>query len=374
MDATGRTPVFPMRGPRFWLTLAGLATLSGLLAFSYRYTDVFVRGRTEPMHVKFIEEMAGAWGALFVFPLVAWVVRRLRARRFPAALPLHLATAVAISFAHTSWNWGMRSAAYTLFGFGTYDYGIMRLRYFMELPNDIIWYAVFASIVLLVDHRYAARQRELRLAQLEGEVAKLKLQSLEAQLQPHFLFNALNTVSAVMYEDVAAADAILTRLGDLLRRTLRRQGVAEIPLAEEVETLELYLEILRARFADRLDVRLHVDPAVREAAVPQLVLQPIVENAVKHGDPGPGRQARVTVRAHRRNGTLLLEVEDNGPGLPAGDEAAGERGIGLVNTRRRLEQLYGVDQQLSLSRGAEGGLRVVIAIPFRHAEDRAREG
>jgi signal transduction histidine kinase len=361
-------PTPASRLPRWKIVaIAGaVATAFGLLLFGYHYLDVLVRGRTEPIHVKLIEELNGAYGALLLFPVIIWLVRRIGRLPWLAAIPTHFGAAVAVSALHTTWNWVSRLAVYRVLGYGHYDYGNMRLRYFMELPNDLIWYAVFASLILLFDHYREARNKELKLAQLEAELSRVKLQSLEAQLHPHFLFNALNTVSSVMYEDVAAADAILSRLGDLLRRTLNRRGDAEVPLAEELETLELYLDILRVRFAERLEVRVEVEPGARDAAVPQLILQPLVENAVKHGDPGPGRPARITLRARRENGALSLEVEDNGPGLPKVGSL--RPGVGLDTTRRRLEQLYGDRQRLSFDPGAEGGLRVGVAIPYRRAE------
>jgi len=168
----------------------------------------------------------------------------------------------------------------------------------------------------------------------------------------------------VMYDDVAAADTMLARLADLLRRTLRRPAGAEIRLAEEIEMLEMYLDIMRVRFADRLTVTVRVDDDVRGAAVPALVLQPLVENSIRHGDPGPGECARIAVRARREDGRLLLEVEDNGPGLAGTAAEAMGKGVGLGNTARRLEQLYGDRQALTLENATTGGLRAVVRVPF----------
>jgi two-component system, LytTR family, sensor kinase len=156
-------------------------------------------------------------------------------------------------------------------------------------------------------------------------------------------------------------------LAELLRRTLRQPAGGAVPLAEELETLELYLEIMRARFADRLQVLVQVDDAARGARVPPLVLQPLVENAIIHGDPGPGAAARIGVRARRDDGRLLLEVEDNGPGLagPPGDALG--RGVGLDTTARRLAQLYGARAGVALENLPAGGVRAVITLPFEAA-------
>jgi LytS/YehU family sensor histidine kinase len=273
---------------------------------------------------------------------------------------VHAAVLPVFSALHTSWNWATRSALFPLLGLGRYDYGRMPLRYAMELPIDVVLYAFVMGLLYLFERFREAREREVQLGQA-------RLEALEGRLRPHFLFNALNTVSAVMYEDVAAADTMLARLAELLRRTLRQPAGASVPLAEELETLELYLEIMRARFADRLQVLVQVDDVARGARVPPLVLQPLVENAIIHGDPGPGAAARIGVRARRDDGRLLLEVEDNGPGLAGLPGDALGRGVGLDTTARRLAQLYGARAGVALENLPAGGVRAVITLPFEAA-------
>jgi two-component system LytT family sensor kinase len=241
----------------------------------------------------------------------------------------------------------------------------MPLRYAMELPMDVVGFTLIMGLVYLFDRYSAARDRELRLALVETELTRVRLEALEGQLRPHFLFNVLNTISSVMYDDLAAADTMLARLADLLRRTLRRPAGGEVALAEELETLELYLGIMRARFGDRLCVEVSATADARRAAVPALVLQPLVENALRHGDPGPGVAARVAVRARRDNGRLVLEVEDNGPGIAGTPEEAIGAGVGLANTSRRLKQLYGASQALRLENRRDGGAHVSVELPFR---------
>ena len=359
---------------RWWRTaLWWAATFSvvGLLEFSYHYLDALTRGRDEPFAIPLIEEMTAAYGAGVLFVLAIAVVRRASSRGVSRwrLLALHAGILPFFSAAHTTWNFATRSLVFPLAGLGAYDYGRMPLRYAMEFPMDLLAFTLVMGLAYLFDRYRESRDRELRVAQLETELTRVRLEALEGQLRPHFLFNALNTVSSVMYEDVAAADTMLARLADLLRRTLRRQGGGEIPLAEELDTLELYLGIMRARFGDRLSVEVTADAGARRAAVPALVLQPLVENALRHGDPGPGAAARIAVRARRVDGRLLLEVEDNGPGI-AGTPAVGVgTGVGLANTARRLEQLYGRSQSLRLENrsGEEGGVRVSVELPFREA-------
>jgi LytS/YehU family sensor histidine kinase len=194
----------------------------------------------------------------------------------------------------------------------------------MELPVQIVGFCITVAVVHGVWKLAEARERELALA-------KAQLQNLRAQLQPHFLFNALNTISSVMYDDPAAADEMLERLSELLRMSLRTAQSDEVPLASELETLDCYLAIMKARFGEKLNVRIDVDPAVRGATVPSMVLQPLVENAIRHGE------GNVNVTAAARNGDLVIEVvNDVGRALsPSGN------GVGLTATAERMRLLYG---------------------------------
>lgn len=342
-------------------------TAIGILLFGYHYLNFLTRGDSTPFSVPLIEEVTAAWGAGFLLlgPVLP-LVRRIRKYQRPIAIAGHLGVLIGFSVLHTTWNWVVRQSVFALFGLGHYDYGIMPTRYAMEFPMDVIVYVIFVSLVTLFDHYRASRDRDVRVAQLESELNSLRLATLESQLQPHFLFNALNTVSSVMYEDLAAADSMLASLADLLRRALRPTAQPEVPLCDELETLDLYLTIMRARFADRLVVDVDVAADVRTAGVPPLLLQPLVENAFQHGDPGPGVQPIVALRAWRSNGQLLLEVKDNGPGISGRPEDAIGKGIGLGNTARRLEHLYGADHQFVLSNRPHGGLSVSVQIPFHN--------
>ncbi len=204
----------------------------------------------------------------------------------------------------------------------------------------------------------------MRTAQLETRLAQAQLQALRLQLQPHFLFNTLNTISSVLYEDPRVADEMIARLSDLLRATLRETGRQEVTLEEELRFLDLYVEIMRARFDDRLVVSLDVDPATRDALVPQLLLQPLVENAIRHG-AGVNATAAVDVRARREGEGLRLQVRDRGPGIAEAQSEVIGRGVGLSNTAERLERLYGAAHAFALHNADGGGLAVDVTIPYR---------
>jgi two-component system, LytTR family, sensor kinase len=182
------------------------------------------------------------------------------------------------------------------------------------------------------------------------------------QLHPHFLFNTLNSIATLIHKDPDAADQMTARLSDLLRLTLENMGVQEVPLAQELEFLERYLEIERTRFSDRLVVRVEVAPETLDASTPYLIL-PLVENAIRHGIAARSSPGCVIVRAVRDGGMLVLEVKDDGPGIRSA--AASNNGIGISSTRARLEKLYGDAHTFELSNAAEGGLAVKLAFPFR---------
>lgn len=343
---------------RVVLVAFAIWTALGLLYFAYQYLDVFARGRTEPFHEKLIEELTAAWGTLPIAAVIFWATPRL-ARRGWRTVASHLGLACVLSLFHTTWNWATRTLAYAALGLGPYDYGIMSVRYLMELPSDLIWYTVFVTLTLLFNHYRASRDREVRLVELENEMTKVRLQALEARLHPHFLFNALNTVSAVMYEDVEQADRILTRLGDLLRRSLRHDPGSEVPLEEELETLELYLEVIRARFGDRLQVSVEADPATRRVRVPPFVLQPLVENAIRHGIETAIDGGKIEVDVRRSAAGLELTVADTGVGL----NASAPEGIGLSNVRARLASLYGANARLLLYANTPRGVIAKLVVP-----------
>lgn len=243
-----------------------------------------------------------------------------------------------------------------------------------RLPIDVIiyWVIVGTGYAFEYYHRFREQQLqaaclELRATQLETQLVQAQLQALKMQLHPHFLFNTLHAISALMDDDVKGARRMIARLSELLRLTLENVGQQEVSLRQELDALERYLEIEQIRFQDRLTVRLAVTPETLDASVPNLVLQPIVENAIRHGIAPRSSAGRIEIRAERRNGMIELEVIDDGPGLQLGGEAFKE-GIGLANTRARLQQLYGDEHRIEIKDADEGGLAVKLSIPFRQAE------
>lgn len=224
-------------------------------------------------------------------------------------------------------------------------------------------------LILLLHHVYRYytrfRQGELRATQLETRLAQAQLQALKMQLHPHFLFNTLHSISSLVHKDPEAADRMISRLGDFLRMTLDNKSAQEVNLRQELEFLRCYLEIERIRFQDRLTTDMEIDPHALDTRVPNLILQPIVENAIRHGIAPRSAPGRIEIEAKQKNGTLRIEVRDNGPGLPRNLSADNlfRKGLGLANTRARLEQLYGEEYRLELSERPGGGLAVTVEIP-----------
>ena len=236
---------------------------------------------------------------------------------------------------------------------------------------DLLAYGAFTGVVHAVNFYRRLRERERRALFLESTLAKARLGTLKAQLQPHFLFNSLNAIAALLRRDPRLAEATLISLSGLLRLALSRSEKQEGPFREELEFVERYLEIQQVRFGDRLKVELKVEPETLDCVVPTLVLQPLVENAIRHGIEPADRPGTVRVGASRREGVLVLTVEDDGVGLggPKPDVRTSEAwggagtGIGLANLRERLGALYGARQSLQLTPRAGGGVVVRVEIP-----------
>jgi LytS/YehU family sensor histidine kinase len=197
---------------------------------------------------------------------------------------------------------------------------------------------------------------------VRARLAETRLQLLKMQLHPHFLFNTLNAVSELVHENPAAADRMIAGLSHLLRETLDAGSVDLVPLSREIELLERYVEIQRARFGTRLDVSIEADPDVRAALVPIFILQPLVENAIKHGLSAHIRAGRIAVRAVREADRTIVEIVDDGPGITAGDI---KDGVGLGNTRARLQEMFGSRHAFDVTNAPGGGTLVRLSLPWQ---------
>ena len=294
------------------------------------------------------------WAA--AVPLVVWLGRRFPASR-ASSIAVHLVAAPAVTIAQLV----LAAPLCTVLLAKHVDLGAMvRLNFHSSLPTYIV--ILVASWAL--DHHAKFRDRERRAAELEVGLARARLEALQRQLDPHFLFNTLHAISALMYENVPAADAMISRLSDLLRRSLGQGGATEVAVREELGLLADYLAIEKVRLEERLHVSQDIDPGALEVRLPPLSLQPIVENAVRHAVASRPAGGHIDVGARRDGDDLRIDVVDDGPGLPSDGL---REGIGLANTRARLLALYGARGQMTIAPALPGGagVRVTLRVPWR---------
>ena len=357
-DATARTlprPVYLLFYLAGWAVLALFFASQGVIYSAYR---------AEPVSWSNIVGRALVdwyiWAALA--PFVYLLGRRfpLVRGRLPSSFAVHVVASIVFAVARIGTRVGISSA----FGWPSAPpFNVMLMAQF-HVSVATYWVILGVSHAVTYYRRY--RDRELRASQLEARLAQSQLEVLKAQLHPHFLFNTLHAISTLTYHDAAAANRMLARLSDLLRMTLEQAGAQEVRLRQEMEFLEKYLEIQQTRFEDRLHVSVSVEPETLDALVPSLVLQPLVENAIRHGIAPRRDGGRVEVRAGRANGTLEIRVRDDGPGLPAGRAPRG--GLGLANTRSRLTHLYGERHHFDVRNHPAGGVEVTLTVPLRLAD------
>jgi two-component system LytT family sensor kinase len=363
------TAAVPARLSRYvtWTGFFLLFTALGLLAFGYRYLDDLARQHSGTFLRRALEESTGTYSILLLLPFVFRFARGylFKCQGWIRRIAVHLTAAVTFSILHTTLMAVSRQILFPLAGLGRYDYGVMLYRYPMELSNDVTTFTIFVVLFYFYENLRAAQAQQLAAADLQTKLAQAQLENLRLQLQPHFLFNTLNTISSVMYEDVRAADAMLTQLGDLLRLTLHASRSHEIPLAEELEITRLYLELMQKRFENKLHVSYSIDPSLEKSLVPQLILQPLLENSLRHGMKPGSTAMDIAISAQRENGNLILQIQDSGSGLAAVDPTGVfGRGLGLSNIRDRLAHLYGEQQQFSIVNRPSGGAEVTLRVPL----------
>ena len=352
--------------PVVW-TLIGLTYALNYFIYADHYVEIF-GGKNKPtLPQMLVWELPYwlLWAA--TAPLVIWLTQRFRLERgrlFRNSL-LHLGACIALALAHrvvyVPVIWALSRLALSVPAYQGSFVTAFSKNFFFNLPNGFLCYV---TIVLAGTYYRHYLEEELEIAQLREKRSRAELQALKMQLHPHFLSNSLHSISALMTVDLKGAREMAMRCGDFLRLTLETSG-AEVSLRDELEFTSCYLSIEAVRFRDRLKVEREIEPETLDASVPNLILQPLVENAIKHGIMGRLGAGRITIRASRHDDLLRLEVEDDGPGLRADPALAHGHGRGFALTRERLEHLYGTNQHFLLSDAPEDGLRVTLEMPYR---------
>jgi len=361
-------PGFRIARLRLWCWVFVVATGVGLFNFAVVAAALGASG-AGGFERALVEEMSGAWCVTPFIPVMIAVAVRfpLPSRRWPRHVAIYVAASLGCAAGAISLFLTVRSMVWPALGWGEYPLGDLRYRLAMEYLKQAIGHTAIVAGTTLFTLTRRARAREVRAAELERELVEAKLRALQMQIEPHFLFNALNLVSSCIRVDAGRAETMLAQLSDFLRATLRAGGAQEVRLEHELAVVSAYLEIMKARFADRLRVEIDTSAESRRALVPNLILQPLVENSVKHGIAQHTRVGTVRIAAERDGNALRLTVEDDGPGAPAEGLPVG-RGLGLTNTAERLAHLYGAAARIAAAEAPGGGLQVVVWVPWRVAE------
>lgn len=356
---TGATPL-----ARRWALVVGAWTVVAAFSLAQIYVAQSALGHPPPLGALLLLEVpVWAFWALLTVPIV------LLARCFPLdrgrvvrALAIHTGAAIAIGLVSVAFQmlWYQAFNPYPIQGS---DLGFWFWQYFRRyfVVGVVIYWAAIGVYYAFTNY-FLYRDREVEASRVKAQLSEARLSALKMQIHPHFLFNTLNSVSALLERQPAEARRVLAQLAELMRASLKADARHLVPLEEEIEFLRRYLDLERIRLGDRLEVSLSIDPDVRRAAVPSFLFQPLVENAIRHGIARREGGGRMWISAVRDDDSLVIHVVDDGPGL--GRRPAPE-GIGLANTRRRLRELFGSDQHLVLHDQAGAGLAVRVEIPFR---------
>ncbi len=347
----------------FW-TLLGIL-LTGRTYYSYIFYGVHI-----PLSEAAFWEMTSCYIYAILTPFVISLTRRHRFEREKLiySLGIHFPAAFVFALIH---SFLVRTCAWLIWSDQTLALSALFNEEFVRLVLknihfDVLVYWLIVGTGYAFDYYKRYQERELRMAQLGNQLYAAQLQVLRSQIHPHFLFNTLHTVSSLIYQDVNLADKVITRLSELLRMTLENASLQFVQLSQEIDFLKMYLDIMKTRFQNKLEITMNIDADTTDAIVPYLILQPLVENAIKYGKSQDTPITRITISSSREKNMLRLDVADNGPGLKNKDGSVFDKGIGLSNTSKRLIQLYGSEHRFILQHKKEGGLVVTLMFPAEH--------
>lgn len=347
------------------LYLLVLGTAVGLLLFSQHYLDTLATGDPADWLGALTKELTGAYAAMALLPGIIWMARRfpLAGRGWPRHLLPHLVGALAFGAAHTSLMLAARLLLFPAFGLEPYDPGLLLARYLTAMPVHLIVYSLALAVTLVFDRYRAAREREIDAAELRSHLTEAQLLALQRQLQPQLLANTLNAIAGLVYAKPKVAEEMIARVSALLRYAFRPQQEPETSLASELRLLELFLEIMRLRFAERLFVRVDVPKPLHGLRVPRLLLHPLVEDALERCADPDATLLNVQVSARQEGNRLMIRVSDHS----SRKAAPGDAGETVGNLRERISRLYGHGYGIEIIAPEHGGRDVEVTLPLRSA-------
>jgi len=355
-----------------WLAIFACWTFVALIfAFTYYFQGHLSR-KSIPFAQFLSWQIASCYGWFAITPIILWVTKRF----LPEGKEFYrnLVILIICAFLVIAVQLGINAYILPLLGFPTNRtfanyfeaYKFMAMSIF---PLSAMLYLMTTGAIFISIYYQKYRERELINSQLEGSLTKARLQVLQMQLRPHFLFNTHNAISQLIHKDPDAAERVLNNLSDLLRKSLEKFEESEIPLQRELEFVEKYLEIEKIRFGERLSVDMKIDPETNDALVPNMLLQPLIENSIKHGISPLINGGKIEIVARREDGFLVLKVADNGVGIAEHESNKLSTGIGLVNTKSRLLHLYKGKHKFEIYSEDQKGFLVRINIPFKKAKE-----
>lgn len=343
------------RNPVVAVWTFAIYTAIGVFFALHQHLDDLIFNPSMHLNERFLYELSGAWSAMLMLPFLNAVVRRFPVTRktIPAAILANLAGYVIYTLGHTTINDFFRFALAPIFGVS----GEQIFGFFRELPseaaNDIVYYGMVVATLYLIN-------RFLEMQEISKKLAEARLENLRLQLQPHFLFNTLNAISSVMYEDVAKADSMLAKVSEFMRYVLDSSGVQSVNLDEELRVERMYVDIMKTRLERNLMLTIDVDDEAREAMVPFMLLQPLLENSIRHGMGSTRSSIDLAVGVARSNGSTIIRVTDDGVGYAPG----ATHGIGLSNVASRLEYMYGDRASFAIEPLTGGGTVATLRFPY----------
>lgn len=343
------------RKPAVALWTFAIFTAIGVFFAVHQHLDDVLYNPMMPLVNRFLYELAGAWSAMLLLPFMNWVSLRfpIRWSNWLTVIGINICAYPVYTFGHTMLNSFLRFALAPLFGVRGVTPFDMFPEIWSEAANDMVYFGMLMGTLYLIN-------RFIETQELEKKLVQANLENLRLQLQPHFLFNTLNAISTVMYEDVRKADRMIAQLSDFMRSVLDSGGVHQVRMDEEMRIERMYVDIMKTRLEYNLSLNIHVADNTHNAVVPFMILQPLLENSIRHGMAGDRSAIDLVIDVQRVNGSTEIRLSDDGSGF----NPNAKPGIGLINVRSRLAHMYGDKASFTIAPRSEGGTLAIVRIPF----------